>query len=163
MLLAACSGHGSGASCSDSTDCSGELECAGPNDPHVCGIPPREECPNDSGCQMPMRCHAIADGCSPDGIGSECRQACTNDFECGAGFRCATGACVAVLCNAGATCAPRQVCDPSRITAITPVFDRTAGCFEVTCADGSTCNGRFCVNGTCQDSPGTCRTVMQVP
>jgi hypothetical protein len=170
VTLAAC-GHGSGggnggigADCHSTDDCTVSLECAGADDPPVCGVAPREGCADDSNCPG-QRCHAIEDGCSADGIGSECRDACTTDPECGgAGFRCDAGACVAVTCeNDQFQCAPREVCDPSRITASTPVFDRTHACFPVTCAIDGDCNGRVCVNGTCQDDLGTCVKPMLVP
>jgi hypothetical protein len=172
LVVAACSGtarsrdggdDGVGAPCHGGTECAAELDCAGVNDPQVCGIPPREGCASDADCGAD-RCHAIDDPCSPDGIGSECRSPCdVIDGSCGPGFTCDAGACVAIRCDAGFACAGREVCDPSRITAATPVFDRNHACFPVTCTDDAACNGRFCVNGTCQDALGSCQIPVAVP
>lgn len=163
FLLAACGGDGGvDAPCHATTECAAGLGCAGPNDPQVCGIPPREPCADDAQCAG-ARCHVIADPCSPDGFGSECRSACGTDPDCGAGFRCDAGACAAVRCDAGATCAGREVCDPSRITATTPTHDRTDGCYPVACTSDAGCGDRTCVNGACQDSIGTCEEPVLVP
>ena len=173
LVVAACSGTARsrdgggngdvGAPCHGGGDCSADLACAGVNDPQVCGIPPREGCATDADCGGD-RCHAVDDPCSPDGIGSECRPACDLiDGICGPGFTCDAGACVAIRCDAGFACEGREVCDPSRITATTPVFDRNHACFPVTCADDSACAGRFCVNGTCQDTLGSCEIPVAVP
>jgi hypothetical protein len=150
--------------CHETADCAAGLDCSGPDDPPVCGVAPRQECATDTDCTTPGdRCHAIADSCSADGIGSECRAACQSDAECGAGFACPSGACVAVSCDAGFTCEAREVCDPSRITGSTPVYDRTHGCFAVACTADADCGPRFCVNSTCQDGEGTCVKPMLVP
>jgi hypothetical protein len=162
VLLSGCGGGGAGGDCHATADCKGDLECAGVNDGPACGIAPREQCADDGTCSG-GRCHAIGDPCSADAIGSECKPACTGDPECGAGFRCNAGACVAVLCNAGFACAPREVCDPARIPATAPVFDRHHGCFAVTCTGEADCGERFCVNGTCQDAVGACVVPMAVP
>lgn len=165
FLVAACGdgdGGGSGDACRTHGDCPLDEACAGVNDPQVCGIPPREGCTSDADCGG-ERCHVIADPCSPDGFGSECRPACTG--ACGDGFRCDAGACVAIRCDegAGVTCAGREVCDPARITATTPAWDRGDACYAVACSDDSACGDRYCVNGTCQDEPGTCMTPVLVP
>src|SRR5690349_1563761 len=107
VVLAAC-GHGSGGfglgqigdECRSSQECADMLFCAGADDPPVCGIAPREGCRDDTDCPG-QRCHAIDDSCSADGIGSECRDACTTDGECGASFHCASGACTANSCGDG--------------------------------------------------------------
>ena len=163
-VLASCGDglRGVNSDCRNTDDCAGDLECAGVNDPAVCGIAPHEDCIDDTACGAD-RCHAIIDPCSPDTIGSECRAACADDGECGDGFRCDLGACVAILCDAGFACAPRQICDIARITPATPVFDRNHGCFEVACTADIGCGDRFCVNGTCQDDLGTCQQLVAVP
>lgn len=173
-LLVACGGGrggggngGVGDECSTSNDCNDELGCSGPNDGPVCGIPPREGCGSDLDCNPggSDRCHAIEDPCSADGIGSECRPLCTIDGDCGGGFRCDAGACVALACDAGFfTCQAREDCDPSRIAPGTPVFNRHHGCFAVNCANDDECDAQFfCVNGTCQDDVGVCAEPMLVP
>jgi hypothetical protein len=164
LVVVGCGCGGSvGDECRGAGDCDSDLFCADSDDPPVCGIGPREECSDDTQCAG-ARCHAVADSCSADGIGSMCGPACVGDSECGgAGFRCDAGACVVVLCNAGFACVPQQVCDPARIAATTPVYDRHHGCFAVPCANDGECSGRLCVNGTCQDAPGTCSEPMLVP
>lgn len=169
LLLLACGDDGSdgggvGARCNAHADCDQDLACAGPNDHPGCGIPPREQCTDDSTCGGD-RCHVIPDPCSVDGFGTECRSACTGDGNCGAGFRCDNGACRAILCDAGAgvTCAGREVCDPARITAATPLWDHTDGCFPVACTSDDACGERACVNGECQDTRGTCVEPIAIP
>jgi hypothetical protein len=162
-LLAGCGGAGAaGSPCNERADCVAGLECSGPDDGPGCGIAPREECTTDTDCQG-GRCDAIEDGCSADDVGSQCNPACTGDAECGPGFACPAGACVAILCDAGFTCAAREVCDPARIPTTAPVYDRHHGCFAVACSTDGECNGLTCVNGTCQDGPGTCAKPMLVP
>jgi hypothetical protein len=167
VVLSACGGDPSsgsdGSECRMPGDCDVGLACAGPNDPQACGIPPREGCAADADCTAADRCHVVADPCSPDGFGSECRPACSGDPECGSGLRCSSGACVAILCTAGFTCAAREACDPARITSATPVFDRHHGCFPISCTSDAACTPRSCVNGSCQDRPGTCVVPVAVP
>lgn len=169
LLIAAlsacgCGGGGTGSACHADADCAAELACAGPNDRQACGIPPREECTSDADCTgVSGRCHLIGDPCSADGFGSQCRPACTGDAACGVGLRCDAGACVAIACNAGFACANREVCDPARITAATPVYDRHHGCFPIACSSDGECAGLSCVNGRCQDGPGTCVVPVAVP
>jgi hypothetical protein len=163
IVLVGCGTSGDvGSSCHTGADCAQGLGCAGPDDGPVCGIGPMQQCASDNDCPG-ARCHAVFDACSADGIGSMCGPACTSDAQCGTGFACPSGACVAVLCNAGATCAARQVCDPSRITAQTPIYDRTSGCFDVACTADADCGSRPCVNGICQDGLGQCEKPMLVP
>lgn len=162
--LAACGNLTSttGSLCHATTDCAHGKECAGPDEGPVCGIAPREGCPDDTGCFNGQRCNALDDACSHDHVGSECGPACTGDMQCGAGFRCQGGACVALLCTEGFTCPDYQVCDPGRITATTPMYDRGHGCYDVACTSDAQCSGRFCVNSICQDMVGTCETPMVV-
>jgi len=162
LLITACGSHGAGSECRESLDCDEGFDCSGPNDGPVCGIAPREGCFNDGTCSNGQRCNAIADTCSRDGVGSECGAACTSDAQCGPDFRCDLGACIAVLCTAGYTCPSYQRCDPSRITAATPFYDRHHGCFDIPCTTDGNCD-QFCVNGICQTAAGTCQTPMQVP
>lgn len=161
-LLAACGGT-SGSDCHQMSECAQGLSCAGPNEDPVCGIGPREGCTDDSTCAAGgMRCNAMFDPCSRDYVGSDCGPACTGDMQCGAGFRCQSGACVAQLCTEGYTCPDYQVCDPGRITAMTPMYDRSHGCYDVTCTIDANCRGRFCVNSKCQDGLGTCEMPVVV-
>lgn len=157
-MLAACGGGSGGdaSECRASSECADGLECAGPNDPQVCGIAPREGCASDTDCGPGARCHALSDTCSADNVGSECRAPCTGDPECGEGFRCDAGACVATLCDAGYTCAGREECAPSRLGAGLAVHARHHGCFAVACSSDLDCGTRFCVNGSCQDDVGSC-------
>lgn len=163
--LAACDGT-PGSDCHAQADCDDGLGCAGPNDPQACGIPPRQGCADDSQCTGGDRCQVIFDACSPDGFGSECRSPCTGEGSCGAGLRCDAGACVAIRCDevgGGVSCAGREVCDPARIIGVTPVYDRTDGCYPVDCTSDAMCGERVCVNGTCQDALGVCRVPELVP
>lgn len=157
-------GGGENDSCRDHEECSGELYCAGPNDPNVCGIPPREGCAGDQDCDPASRCHAIPDACSPDGVGSECRPPCVAG-ECFEGFRCnADGACEAIPCDEGFACPAYQACDPSVPNGAGPVYNRTQGCITVPCQDDSVCpSDGACVNGSCQSGPGSCQMVQIVP
>ena len=169
-LFTACSGIGSGigdgtsgSDCREMSDCAQGLSCGGPDEGPVCGIAPREECSTDAACFGGMRCNAIYDACTRDYVGSECSPACTGDAQCGTGFRCQTGACVAQLCTEGYTCPGYQVCDPGRITVVTPMYDRSHGCYDVACTTDAQCGGRFCVNSICQDSLGSCEKPVAVP
>jgi hypothetical protein len=166
LALVGCGGHGlggggEGSTCRDTGDCDTGLSCGGPDDRQPCGIAPRQECATDNDCQG-MRCHAIADSCSPDGVGSECRLACTGDGECGAGFHCDNGACAAIPCTTG-SCGALEVCDLSGITASTPIYDRTDGCRPIACTSDAPCGDGVCVNAVCQSGPGTCKKPLLVP
>lgn len=165
VMMSGCGNSGDeGSECRASRDCNVGLGCAGPDDPHACGIAPREECGSDAACNAAGdRCHAIADSCSSDGIGSECGPACSGDGACGTGFRCSAGACVAIACDAGFACAAREVCDPAQLPSSTPVYNRHHGCFSITCSFDGECPGRYCVNGSCQDGLGTCAVPIAVP
>ena len=162
LALASCGYEGD--SCEAHSDCAGDLYCAGPNDPNVCGIPGMEFCVDDQNCDPSLRCHAVPDPCSPDGVGSECRQPCLQD-GCFPGFQCnANGACEAVPCDEGFTCQSYQTCDPSIPHGDGPMYDRTQGCVSITCqGDGDCPDDNACVNGTCHSGPGTCRRVELVP
>lgn len=161
--MPACSGR-SGDVCSDHGDCAESLYCAGPDDPNVCGIPPMQQCAGDQDCDPSMRCFAVPDACSPDGVGSECRTPC-NTGGCFPGFYCnGNQACVPIACDEGATCAPYRICDPSIAHGDGPVYDRTDGCVAVTCQSDADCpTDTACVNGACHSGPGTCREVQLVP
>lgn len=171
--IAACEGGGGGGvfgggvgdSCRVNDDCRDDLYCRGPNQPNVCGIPPRELCASDADCPMGAVCHAVLDSCSPDGIGSECLAPCTAN-SCGADFRCnAEGACEPIPCDEGFTCPDRQKCDSMVAHDPTlPTHARSTGCVNITCSADSECpTGKFCVEGYCQDGRGTCSEVMIVP
>lgn len=168
LLGSACGGGigglgGQGSECRDSADCRGDLECAGPSQPQVCGIGPNEQCIADADCGPDLRCHVIWDACSPDGVGSECRTPCS-DGTCGEAFRCgATGACEVIPCDETDACPSYQMCDPTVATE-GPVHARAAGCVAISCADDDACPpATACVNGVCQEGPGTCVEVMAVP
>lgn len=152
--------------CRSTADCSGDQECATPNAPQVCGIPPREECATNDDCPG-TACHAIADTCSPDGVGSECRATCLTDTECGGNFRCNTtdSTCEPLPCDEGYTCPDYQVCDTSIFTDATPVHARHHGCVDITCAADADCidAAPFCVNSVCRVGLGACQTPMLVP
>lgn len=150
--------------CHTADDCASGLSCAGPNDRQVCGVPPREQCTDDSQCTGGDRCHVVLDACSPDGFGSECRSPCT-ETTCGAGLRCEAGACIAIRCDepAGTPCPEPEVCWPWRITPTTPVYDRSDACFAIECTSDSGCGDYPCVNGICQIALGVCRVPELVP
>ncbi|MCA9686932.1 MAG: hypothetical protein KC457_32500 [Myxococcales bacterium] len=152
---ASCGSEGS--ACRSSADCNGSLECAGPNDPQACGIPPMMQCGSDADC-FDLLCHAVFDVCSPDGIGSECRSPCT-EGSCSEGLRCgANGACEAVPCDEGHVCPSHQVCDPAAVGLL------AHGCVTISCSNDDACpNDGACVNGFCQDEPGSCVEPMQIP
>jgi hypothetical protein len=157
-------GGGEGDSCRKDDDCNSDLYCFGPNRPNVCGIPPRELCSFDMDCGIGTFCHAIADPCSPDGIGSECKEPCTPD-SCGPSFRCnQMGACEPIPCDDGFTCPDRQKCDPPVVDASVAMHARSTGCVDITCSDDTACpREKSCVTGYCQDGPGTCGELMAVP
>jgi hypothetical protein len=171
--FAACDGSGGGGgilggdvgdSCRTKDDCDSDLYCRGPNQPNVCGIPPRERCASDTDCPMGTVCHAVYDGCSPDGIGSECMPPCTA-MSCGTDFRCNVGgACEPTPCNEGFTCPDWQKCDPVAAHAMGPIHARTFGCVNITCSDDSVCpTGKVCVTEYCQNGAGSCVENIAVP
>lgn len=149
-----CRGHG---------DCASGRSCVGPNDPRACGVPPHRECAADADCAAGLRCHATADPCSPNGVGSRCGPACA--AACDAGFRCsAAGACEPLPCDEGFVCPAHQRCDVAVAHAGGPVHGRTQGCVSRACkADGDCPAGQACVNAVCQTGPGACREDTPVP
>lgn len=162
MAVTACGG-GDGASCRTRTECATGYVCAGANDRRVCGIPPREACADNTRCGGEI-CHAISDPCSPDGIGSECRAACTA-ISCGPGFRCnVQTSCEPIPCDEGATCPSHQRCDLAVAHAAGPVHARASGCVDIACTSDASCPaGTWCVNLRCQDGLGSCRKDEPVP
>ena len=150
-----------GGECRSSSDCAGSLECDGPSEPQVCGIPGNRQCSTDAECDPSMRCSAIYDPCSAEQIGSECRVPCTEDTGCAeAGLRCnADGACEAIPCDEGFACLSHEACDPklgaSRLAH---------GCVSISCSEDAQCPEQsVCVNGSCQEGPGSCVEPSLVP
>ena len=146
--------------CHTQSDCTSGFEiCYGPNDPK-CGIPPRQECDDDSGCTGKGQvCHSVADSCSPDGVGSMCAKPCDGS-GCDDGFTCdGTGHCRASTCGApeGFACPRSQTCDPSSIDTGAAAHAITHGCVSTSCSsDGECPTDTRCVNDRCQDDLGTC-------
>ena len=150
--------------CRDSSACSGALVCDGPDEPQACGVAPEEECADDADCLTAGTvCHAIADSCSADGVGSRCGPVCTAD-SCDVGFRCnAGGACEAIPCDEGTACDPWETCDPT-FSGDTAVFSRTAGCRTIECSADAECpDSAVCVNLICQSGTGSCQKNEAVP
>ena len=163
LVEPACAGD-EGSDCRTAADCRGELECAAPDAPQVCGIPGTAQCGDDLECGEGSVCHAIADPCSPDGVGSECRPPCS-EGGCVEGFRCdpERAACVAIPCDDGWACASFEDCSPASPPE-TPVHARTHGCVAIACERDGDCSGAdACVLGVCQSGPGTCVEPMLVP
>lgn len=153
-----------GSECRATRECRDPLECAGPDEPQVCGIPARELCNSDADCLDGTPCHAIADPCSADGVGSECLPSC-NEGGCGEGFSCdlERGACVAITCAQGWTCASFETCEPA-VDPDTPVHAQAHGCVAIACGSDEACaSGDACVNGVCQSGPGACVMAQAVP
>jgi hypothetical protein len=143
--------------CRGNADCTvAGFSCYGPEDPQ-CGIPPQEECAGDGDCNKGETCHAIADGCSPDGVGSACGPACSAG-DCDDGFECTEGRCLPVACGAGGVeCSASQLCDPGSIDPQGPVHAITHGCTAIACQNDDPCPpSTVCVNGRCQVGLGTC-------
>jgi hypothetical protein len=150
--------------CASIADCADGEECLGPNAPQVCGIGPQEGCASSADCGTGTACHAVPDDCSPDGIGSQCGAPCDAAYQgCAEDFTCTDGACVADSCADGFPCPSHQACDPSTSGVETPVYDHTHGCVDMTCADDGGCPLGACVNGICQDGPGSCVVPVAVP
>lgn len=150
--------------CASQADCPADLICQGPNEPQACGIGPMEECAVPEDCADDNRCHTVIDSCSPDGFGSECAPACTPE-SCGEDFICDAGACRAIPCAVQADiCPPWQTCDPTSLPIETPIYDQHHGCVDITCTIDDDCpTVLFCVNATCQESPGECVVFQSVP
>ncbi|MBI5501988.1 MAG: hypothetical protein HY907_17220 [Deltaproteobacteria bacterium] len=164
LAIPGCPGD-EGDACRADTECGSGLFCAGPDDPPVCGIPPREECAVDADCAPGGEvCHAIGDGCSPDGLGSECGPPCTAT-SCAPGLRCGSGgACEPVPCDEGFACPSHLRCDPVAAHAGGAMSARTQGCAVIPCTGDTACPaGGACVDGGCQSGPGTCREEFAVP
>ena len=162
-VLSGCGSGGGAGGCRSNTQCAAGYYCAGPNDPARCGIPPREECSDSASCPGGL-CHAIADGCSPDGVGSQCGPECTA-VSCGPGFRCnAQKSCEPIPCDEGFTCPSYQRCDLAAAHSTGPVHARTSGCVPIVCSMAADCpTGKACVNAACADGPGMCRRDIPVP
>ncbi len=109
-------------------------------------------------------CHSTLDTCSPDGIGSECRPACTAPSY-NPGFRCnAQKACEPIPCDEGCTCPSYQRCDAVAAHAMGPVHAKTNGCVDIVCSTEKDCPaGKTCVNSACADGPGMCQRDLPVP
>ncbi|MBT8494357.1 MAG: hypothetical protein KJO07_14980 [Deltaproteobacteria bacterium] len=155
---------GAGDDCSASADCADGLGCAGPDDPQVCGIAPREGCFSDDDCLEGSFCHLVSDPCSSDGWGSECGSPCGDAGTVAFGRRCSErGAWEAVPCNEVDNCGELEVCDPD-FDDQTPVWNRTDGCQRIGCTGDDGCpDGSACVNGACQSDYGSCIEPIQVP
>jgi hypothetical protein len=155
-------GDGGPISCRTTAECPSELECAGPNEPIVCGVPPREECVTDGDCGGVLVCHSVVDPCSSDGIGSACMPACTVDADCDDGLRCNAGACEAIPCDQGWSCAAIEMCDPASIG--TEASERNHGCIAMSCTTDLECSSSHaCVSSRCQEGLGTCVTPTVAP
>lgn len=150
---------GSTGGCRASSECPEGEGCVGPED-SFCGVPPQEECLSNAECGAGNVCHSMADGCSPDGVGSRCGAPCTQDSECGdAKFVCGPGgSCAPAACDqTGAECLSSQTCDTGSIDPNAAPADRSNGCEKITCASDATCpSGGACVNGYCQTGLGAC-------
>jgi hypothetical protein len=148
--------------CRQQSDCApGGNICYGPNDP-MCGIPPMQECDDDSTCGKGQVCHSSLDTCSPDRVGSLCGFPCIGAGapQCSEGFTCdGTGHCRADRCGGKGAfqCPASQACDPTTIDTELPAHAVTHGCVVAACTTDATCpTDTRCVNGRCQDSFGAC-------
>ncbi|MDP6943896.1 MAG: hypothetical protein QF464_07060 [Myxococcota bacterium] len=155
------------AECVDSDSQFG-MYCSTPYDANVCGIPPMEECATDEQCGGPgpagadLVCHAVQDGCSPNGIGAMCDLSCANiPTMCGdqSVLVCGPdGACTPKSCLDGYACHAVQLCDPAANDA------DPHGCSFVSCQDDADCApDLYCVIGMCIETLGTCAEEMLVP
>jgi hypothetical protein len=148
-----------GGSCRSRADCAGgQLLCVGPEE-RACGLASREECEFNSDCvdMLDGRCHATADACSPDGIGSLCEEGPCTPTSCGVGFICQNGGCVPQRCNEGFACLPFEECDPRSIDDTGPAHALTHGCVPIACTTDEACpEPAVCVNDRCQTGLGTC-------
>jgi hypothetical protein len=154
LTLGACSREG--APCQNALDCGSGMDCVGPDDQGPCGVAPHMECALNTDCSNGATCHSISDSCSTGGIGTECLPPCGT---CESGFQCnSSGACEAIPCNAGFTCAATQRCDPNAVTL------RSHGCVTLGCTHDSDCGAKLsCVHLVCESGPGACKTPMLVP
>jgi hypothetical protein len=148
-----------GGACRSADDCASGLSCLGPEE-SACGVRPQEECEYARDCVgefgTNLRCHAVPDPCSPDGIGSVCAEAC-EAASCEVGFDCVGGSCVPQRCNDGFQCSPSEECDASSIDASGPAHAVTHGCTPIACTSDEPCpEGAVCVNGRCQTGVGVC-------
>jgi len=151
--------------CRGNDDCAGDLVCLDADPRNTCGVPPREGCVSSAECAMGAVCHAIADSCSADDVGSECGPPCSADADCGTSFRCGPdGACAALTCAEGYACLAVEDCDEASLPSDTPVHGRDHRCQKVACSDDSVCPGSgVCVNDICQSSAGLCGELLAVP
>ncbi len=149
--------------CLRHSSCASGYYCAGPNDRPRCGVPPQAHCADNTDCPGSL-CHVAVDTCSPTGIGSECRPACSAT-SCGPGFRCnAQKACEPIPCDEGFTCPSYQRCDAVIAHAMAPVYAKTSGCVDIACSTEKDCPvGKACVNSACADGPGMCQRDLPVP
>ena len=166
LPLAGCSGGagGAGSACERADDCGTDLTCVGPDEPHFCGIDPRQECTTTLDCPEGMVCSAVADACRAGGFGSACQMPC-GGTTCSNFILCnAQHACEPVACDKGYTCPAWQRCDPEAAQGTGPVFTRSHGCVQVDCTDDSGCpSGQVCVTDFCQEGAGVCGSSTEVP
>lgn len=151
--------------CATDAECiSAGLVCVGPQSGDVgCGIPPLEECNLAEDCGAGQVCHAFVDTCSPDGFGSVCASPCTDDVDCGAGVRCAAGACTVIPCTEDASiCRGWEACDPSAVS-LGGVLGQQDGCVQIPCANDQVCGTGRCVVGVCQSGLGACGSPPLTP
>ena len=71
----------------------------------------------------------------------------SDDLGCAPGMRC-------LDTNLGACCAGTKECREAKCTAT--MCPQSSSCERITCTTDAACDCGVCVNGRCEDGPGSC-------
>jgi len=139
--------------CTDHAACATFGSCYAPGT-SCCpvGMVAPRDCESDAGCSDGDVCEEyLASGPCTGGLGSRCVPDCRIEDMCVDATCDALGHCIPLECPREFECAVNQDCSPGNAAA------DANGCVVRSCTTGSECDCGACVNGSCQDGPGTCQ------
>ncbi len=132
--------------CQASAECQAIGTCAPPGTPFGCGACNNQPdtCTDDASCPADAVCDPRPCACSGQ---RDCRPGCGVNNPCAAGTTCTAKRCVPLACTSSATCPGTFAC-------------LNGQCARRTCTTDLQCGDGFCVDGTCFEGLGECRTPM---